>query len=140
MRMIPLAVLATALAVAVAAGAQEKKTPFREDPRTAHAETDKNKDGFIDRDEFHVRDRLAAVLGELLVVDEEAYEIEEERLDHEGEGIREEREPVAQRDDQVAPCEGGKLHCLARDSLPKHLFSMQLLGARPARATGPGGR
>jgi Ca2+-binding EF-hand superfamily protein len=55
MRTLSLAVLATSVALAGGAARAETHTPAAENPRAAHAETDRNKDGMVDREEFHER-------------------------------------------------------------------------------------
>ena len=55
MRTLSLAILVTSVALAGGAARADKYTPAAEDPRAAHAETDRNKDGQLDREEFHER-------------------------------------------------------------------------------------
>jgi Ca2+-binding EF-hand superfamily protein len=55
MRTLSLAVLVTSVALAGGAARAGTHTPPAEDPRAAHAETDRNKDGYIDHEEFHER-------------------------------------------------------------------------------------
>jgi EF hand len=50
-----LAALVAALGLAAPALGDPPRTPAHENPQAAHAETDKNKDGQIDRTEFNVR-------------------------------------------------------------------------------------
>ena len=55
MRTLSLAVLVTSVALASGAARADSHTPAAENPRAAHAEADRNKDGQVDREEFHER-------------------------------------------------------------------------------------
>ncbi len=55
MRTLSLAVLVTSVALAGGAARADTKTPAAENPRAAYAEADRNKDGQLDREEFHER-------------------------------------------------------------------------------------
>jgi Ca2+-binding EF-hand superfamily protein len=54
MRWIPICFLTPALALSAASAGAEAPTP-KHDPKAAHAEADLNRDGQIDRREFHLR-------------------------------------------------------------------------------------
>ena len=55
MRLITLPILATCFLIGSAAWAERDLEKLRYDPAAAHAEVDKNGDGQIDREEFHLR-------------------------------------------------------------------------------------
>jgi Ca2+-binding EF-hand superfamily protein len=55
MRTLSLAILVTSVALAGGAARAQSHAAASEDPRAAFAEADRNKDGNIDREEFHER-------------------------------------------------------------------------------------